>query len=58
MLVRKLSVLKELADALPKEEIQKRAAMPFIQELQEAVQETVRENVKEAALETIQEAVE
>ena len=31
--------------------------MPFIQELQEAVQETVRENVKEAALETIQEAV-
>ena len=52
MLVRKLAVLKDLADALPKDELRKRTVMPFIQELQE----TVQENVKETALEAIQEA--
>ena len=56
MLVQKLAVLKELADALPKEEIRKRSVLPFLQELQETVQETVMESVQETIQETIQEA--
>ena len=54
MLVRKLSALQDLANALPKEEI-KRAALPFLVGLQESVQENVLETVKEAVQETLQQ---
>ena len=46
MLSRKLSVLQDLADALPKEELEKRAALPFLRELKESVQGTVQEAVQ------------
>ena len=58
MLSRKLSVLQDIAAALPKDEIRKRAALPFLQELQETVQDTVRESVREQVQETVREAVE
>ena len=55
MLGQKLSVLQDLANALPKDEIS-RAALPFLQGLQE-IHETVQETVKETVQETLKEAV-
>ena len=55
MLSRKLSVLQELADALPTEELKNRAQLPFLQQLQESVKETV-ETVEETVKETVQAA--
>ena len=54
MLVRKLAALQELADALPKEEIAKRAVLPFLQEMQNTVQETVQETIQETLQEVVQ----
>ena len=53
MIDRTISVLKDLADALTKDETEKRAVLPFLHELQESVQGTVQETV-----ETVQEKVE
>ena len=53
MLSRKLSVLQDLADALPKEELEKRAALPFLRELKESVQGTVQETLQDAVQKTV-----
>ena len=45
----KIAALHELAKALPKEEEDKRAALPFIQELQDTVQEAIQETIQDAA---------
>ena len=57
MLVPKLIVLKELADALPKDEENKRAVLPFMQDLQN-LQETAGETVKDAVQDAVQDVVQ
>lgn len=56
MISRKISAIRELAEALPKDELQKRATLPIFQELQGTVQ-TVHEAVKEQVQETVQEII-
>ena len=51
MLGRKLSVLQELVDALPKDAVRNTATLPFLEKLQESVKETVEETVQGAVAE-------
>ncbi len=64
MISRKLSALQELVEAIPKEEIRRRALLPLLQGLQdtvEGIQETVQETVEDKVQEfqeSVQEAVQ
>lgn len=46
---RKISVLKELVEALPKETGRNSAAVPFLRKLQESVKEMTGETLPDAA---------
>ena len=48
MLGRKLSVLQELVDALPKDAVRNTATLPLLEKLQETVKEAVEETVQGA----------
>lgn len=54
MITKTLSLVKDLADAIQDDVEKKRAALPFLRELQETVQETVHETVKETVHEAVQ----